>query len=200
MLYRRWKSVAREGEPHIYKGNYLGNDDRRKAELKRRITKLEVSEEGSLPLNAVPDSKDTEICIMRFTPEQFKQGAPSFRNNTEKQGHSIANPPHCTSVIEALLKDPEAIEPQLQRRRHIKRHTIHPQSRGESVTSSHDIRDSIRIRSTYLLDLLFDTTGVKIDHGGTKTSVNECTSHVFLYLFSIFIIYSEEIKTSAEKL
>ena len=123
--------------------------------------------------------------------------------NPKKPGHSIANPPYRTSVIEVPVKGPQAIEPQLHRRghieRHIKRHITHPQSREESATSSHDILDSIRIRSTYLLDLLIDATGVRSDHGGTKSPVYECTSHAFLYPFSIPMTYSEEIKKFAEQ-
>ena len=114
----------------------------------------------------------------------------SFKTILERPGLSVADPR--TSVIEVLIKGPRTIEPQLQSERHMKRHVTHLQGREESVTSSYDILDSIRIRSTYLLDLLFDAFEVRSDHGGTKSSVNECPSHVSLYPFSILITYSEK--------
>ena len=171
------------------------------SKLKRRVIKLEASREAFMPVDTVPESevkkeRSPEICITHLNSEQFKRSAPSFRSNPEKPGHSIANPPLRTSVIEVLLKDPHAIEPQSQRWRHI----THPQSRGEPVTSSHDIPERIRIRSTYLLDLLFDATGVRLDHGGSKTSVNERSSLVFLYPFKFFITYGGEIRKFAENL
>ncbi|KAL8752241.1 MAG: hypothetical protein Q9184_005797 [Pyrenodesmia sp. 2 TL-2023] len=63
-----------------------------------------------------------------------------------------------------------------------------------------DVPDRIRIRSKFLLDLVFRITRVKLHYGGRKGSVEERTSLVFLYPFKFFVTFANEIKAEADRL
>ena len=137
-----------------------------------------------------------ELAIKELSQEDFKSGVPSLRGNPKRTGHSVADPPsRSLYVIEVLLKKSIAPELHPRRRRHIKH------NRGESIEGSlPDVPDRIRIRSTFLLDLLHRITNVKLDHGGADSTVNERDSLVFLYPFKFLITYAKKIEDEAVRL
>lgn len=70
----------------------------------------------------------------------------------------------------------------------------------QSLRRHADVPDRIRIRSTFLLDLLSRITRVKLHYGGRMGSVEERTSLVFLYPFKFFVTFANEIKAEADRL
>ena len=136
------------------------------------------------------------LAIGELSQEDFKSSASSLCYNPRRTGYSVADPPSRSSyVIEVLLK--KSIPPEFHPRR--KRHIKH--SRGENMEGSlPDVPDRIRIRSTFLLDLLHRITNHRLDHGGADSTVNERDSLIFLYPFKFLLIYAKKVDEEVVRL
>ena len=139
--------------------------------------------------------EDPKLEMRVLTREEFKPNAPPLHENPDRAGHLIANSQKTPSyAIEVLLK--ESVD-STQRTRHIRNKMSSQIIRDSPVQ---DIPDKIRIRSAFLLKLLQRVTSVRLDHGGSNSSVNEPTSLLFLYPFKFFILYADKIEAEVTRL
>ena len=136
-----------------------------------------------------------ERAIRLLSPEDFKSRKALSHQNTKRPGHFISDSPFDTFyAIEVLSNQHSGPGSRLQRRRH-----IHNKPRDVSA-ADHNIPSRIWIRSTYLLDLLQHITGLKLDHGGHRISVEEQDSLAFLYPFKFFVSYADRIRAETDRL
>lgn len=139
-----------------------------------------------------------KLGIEVLSQEGFKASTANLQENPHRSGHSIASPPsRMLYVIEVVLKPSTSSESQVQRKRHID----HRKSTAATPDGPlQDVPDKIRLRSTFLLDLLHRVTNERLNHGGEKTPEKSRTSLVFLYPFKFFVIHADRIEAEANRL
>ena len=139
-----------------------------------------------------------ELDIACLSLEEFKPSTPLSHRESKRPGHRISDPPPRTlHIIEVLLKDSTHSMSRPLRKRH-----IHHKTPGSATEDSAllGMSDRIRLRSSFILDLLQRATGVTLEHGGSKSTVEERDSLVFLYPFKFFVTFANEIKAEADRL
>jgi hypothetical protein len=162
-------------------------------------TRMVEQRDPSASVNVAQELPRLEMSIGCFNHEQFKPSTPPTRKNPHRPGHQIADPPpgRPLHVIEILLKDQSALEFKTPRIRSID-HAL--SSSPAEASFSQCPPERVRVRSTFLLKLLHKVTGMSLHHGGSKVSVNERTSLVFLYPFKFFVTYADKIRAETVRL
>lgn len=157
-------------------------------EVRKRVTESSKSTQIATP----------ELRIGVLSQEVFKANTTSLQENPHRSGHLIASPPSRTlCVVEVVLKASTSSESQMQRRRHID----HRKSTAATPDIPlQDVPEKVRLRSTFLLDLLHRVTNERLNHGGEKTPDKSRSSLVFLYPFKFFVIHADSIEAEANRL